>query len=141
MREVQKSATIVFGDDGVSIVSAFKRVQQFDTNQAGVEFFIGQRDVDLTGAEIKANFGASIDDNLREIRSTMEAAQAQVADLSKQVTDVTAERDAAAAERDALKSDKDALQTSLDSLSADHASLQAQMAQVAPPDAPAEERA
>lgn len=97
--EKTKRATIVFDEDGTTVLSAFKRVEQTLTD--GVTSMpLGEADIDLSADEVKALFGATIDAHLTQTNAACAAAEARAAvleadnaSLTQALADMTALRD------------------------------------------------
>lgn len=94
--EKAKRASIVFGDDGAHVVSAFKRVAR-TLSDGETSVTLDEADIDLTPDEVKALFGATIDAH---------------------ITETNARADAYTARANALQADKDALTQALADMTA-----------------------
>lgn len=97
--EKTKRASIVFDDDGVTVLSAFKRVVRV-LSDGETSVPLNEADIDLTPDELRTLFGATIDAHLTETNARAgadtaraNAAEARVADLEQQLADMTALRD------------------------------------------------
>ena len=82
MAEITKNigARIVFDDDGVTVLSAFRTEVTRFVNDDGAATEVGRRDVDLTGEELRL-FGATIDAHLTQTNARAATAEARVAQL------------------------------------------------------------
>lgn len=97
--EKTKRASIVFDDDGVTVLSAFKRVVRV-LSDGETSVLLNEADIDLTPDEVKALFGATIDAHLTatnaacaEAEARANALQADKEALTQALADMIALRD------------------------------------------------
>jgi hypothetical protein len=111
-------ASIVFGDDGASVLSAFKTVLTEVRDDDGVLLSSTRRDVDLTPSEVSTLFGATIDAHLTQTNAAKAAAeasvQAEIAAHAAAIAEKDAELAAKQAERDAIAAELAWLQSEVE---------------------------